>query len=532
MIKNTGKSIHLIRLDLSDAAVRILQEKCDEVLLHATRTKNEYYVSPLSLQKLEILKISHRVLKNLRADDLPIDIVYPFQSFLFDAPNEDAILEVKTFAMAQRRGSRRVKVLYWARSSQQNVAESFTLDRPGGKRAYRWSIAKDGAKIVSLADKFPKIIRKIRDPETRVILSFGSGGVRLFAHPSLMKFIELLNLTSCVQEIWGSSGGAVAGLMYSMGVDPTVIEKEGYNLYNNRYSLRFSPSKLEVLMNLLADTFIPAGDNLLRGFLDCQKALRFMISKHLTRSRKRKIPFYCIAYNLREKRNEVLTPEKVPKDIYLTPTHHADALDAVIASSSIPILYVPKKILRGKTEYIYVDGGTTEEVPLITPYRKWTRDRLNFPKTRKKLLILAVNLFPSISSIPFFSHYRRAQRASHKGQGRDAMGIDSAGKGDEHPQSQEHPGNHPHGPTRLLEAVAGDRGKSLGLQVGREQFRPLIPGIADVNDPGQDADDNHRQDGDSHQGPFGHGIGGIGVTGGASRGPTRLGKRDAEHAGR
>jgi len=398
------KSIHLIRLDLSDSAVRVLQEKCGEVLLHATRQKNEYYVSPLSLEKLSQLKIYHQVLKRLRIEDLPVDVIFPYQSFLFDAPNEDAIVEIKTFAMAQRRGKHRVKVLYWARSRQE-IEGSFQLDRPGGKRAYRWSIAKEGAKILRLEDKFPKIIRKITDPDTKVILSFGSGGVRLFAHPSLMKFIDLLKLTPHVQEVWGSSGGAVAGLMYSMGVAPANIEKEGYNLYNNRYSLRFSPSKMEVLLNLLSDAFLPAGDHLLKGFLDCQKALRFMISKHLTRSRKRKIPFYCIAYNLKEKRNEVLTPEKIPKNIYVTPTYQTDALDAVIASSSIPILYVPKKILRGKTEYVYVDGGTTEEVPLITPYRKWIRDRLNLPNTRKKLLILAVNLFPAVSSMPFFSHW-------------------------------------------------------------------------------------------------------------------------------
>lgn len=397
-------SIHLIRLDLSDSGVRVLQERCDEVLLHATQKKNEYYVSPLSFEKLSKLKISHQVLKHLRVDELPIEIIYPFQSFLFDAPNEDALTEVKAFAMAQRRGNKRLKVLYWARSLQ-HIEGSFQLDRPGGKRAYRWSIAKEGAKIVRMEDKFPKIIKRINDPETKVILSFGSGGVRLFAHPALMKFIDLLNLTPKIEEVWGSSGGAVAGLMYSMGVDPNNIEKEGYNLYNNRYSLRFSPSKMEVLVNLLSDIFLPAGDNLLKGFLDCQNALRFMINKHLSRSKKRRIPFYCIAYNLREKRNEILTPEKVPKNIYVTPTHQTNALDAVIASSSIPILYVPKKILRGKAEFVYVDGGTTEEVPLISPYRKWIRDRIHLKETRKKLLILAVNLFPSVSSIPLLSHW-------------------------------------------------------------------------------------------------------------------------------
>ncbi len=399
------KSIHLIRLDLSESAARVLQEKCEDVLLHATKSKQEYFVSPRSLEKLRKLKISHHILKNFRVEDLPVEIIFPFQSTLFDSPQEDAVVEVKTFAMAQRRGPQKVRVLYWARS-RQDMDHSFILDRPGGKRAYRWSIAKPDTKVLRLVDKFPKLIAKIKDPRTKTVLSFGSGGVRLFAHASLMKFIDLLELTPYVGEVWGSSGGAVAGLMYSMGVSPEAIEKEGYDLYNNRYSLRFSPSKLDVLFNLLTDSLLPSGDQLLKGFLDCQNALRFMINKHLNRSKKRRFPFYCIAYNLREKRNEVLTPERVAKHAYVTPTFQTDALDAVIASSSIPILYVPKKILRGKTECIYVDGGTTEEIPLVTPYRKWVRDRLGLKKeSSKKLLVLAVNLFPSISSIPLFSNW-------------------------------------------------------------------------------------------------------------------------------
>jgi predicted acylesterase/phospholipase RssA len=396
--------VRLIHLDLSPEATGLLQEKCKEMLLHENGKPHQYLVSPLSYRKLGELKLSHRVLKTYPLDELPVDIIYPFQSTLFDIPQADAIIEVKTYAMAKRKGRRRSKVLYWSRSAMKPEG-SFRLDRPGGQRAYHWSLAKDTKDVVQLEDKFPKLIARVRDPHTKVILSFGSGGVRLFAHAALMKFIDLLKLNPYVKEIWGTSGGAVAGLMYSLGVEPTTIELEGYNLYNNRYSLRFSPSKYEVLINLFSDTFFPAGDHLLKGFLDCQKALRFMITRHITKRPKRRIPFYSIAYNLREKRNEILTPEKVPKNVYTTPTYQVDPLDAVIASSSIPILYVPKKILRGQSEHVYVDGGTTEEVPLISPYRKWIRDRLHFRESSKKLLVIAVNLFPVVSGLSLLNHW-------------------------------------------------------------------------------------------------------------------------------
>jgi predicted acylesterase/phospholipase RssA len=396
------ETVRRIYLDLSPEATRLLQEKCKELLFHPTGKPHEYLLSPLSYKKLGELKLSHKVLKVFPVDDLPVELVYPFESTLFEIPQADAILEAKTYAMAKQKGKGGSKLLYWSRSAKKPLG-SFRLDRPGGQRSYHWSLAKNTKGIVRLEDKFPKLMARIRDPDTKVILSLGSGGVRLFAHAALLKFIDLLNLTSYVKEVWGSSGGAVAGLMYSLGVDPGTIETEGYNLYNNRYSLRFSPSKYEVLVNLFADTFFPAGDHLLNGFLDCQKALRFMISRHMTKKPKRKIPFYSIAYNLKDKRNEILTPEKVPKNVYITPTYQVDALDAVIASSSIPILYVPKKILRGKSEHIYVDGGTTEEVPLISPYRKWIRDRLNSRDKSKKLLIIAVNLFPAVSGIPLLN---------------------------------------------------------------------------------------------------------------------------------
>ena len=394
-------SVNLIQL--TPAAQQSLKLKTAEVRLHPTSSSNRFFVSNYSLEAIRRHKIPYRNLKSYRDSEIPIHVVYPYQAYLFDMPNEDAIHEVLAMGMAKFPERKSVQALYWGRF-QNPARETFVLDRPGGKRSYHWSFSLRAKKIPDMRSKFPKLIKKISDPNTKVILSFGAGGIRFFAHPSLMKFIETMELKPFVQEIWGSSGGAIAGLLYSMGVAPITIEQEGYDLYNERYSFRFSPSKFEVLRNLLTDGFFQSTDHLLKGFVDCQNAMRTMLQKYL-KHRKRPIPFYCIAYNLRERRNEVLTPEKVQKNIYTTPTYHTDALDAVIASSSIPILYVPKKILRGRTEHMYVDGGTTEEVPLLTPYRKWIRDRLNNLDKHKKLLILAVNLFPQVGSSMFFSHW-------------------------------------------------------------------------------------------------------------------------------
>jgi len=382
---------------------RVLNRSQSQIQLHGATHRGEYYASPHSLKQLSLQKIPHRVLKRFSLTTLPIEVVYPARSFLFDAPDKDALFEAMAFAMSKRKGRRKIQLQYLGRRRDENT-EAFTLDRPGGKRNYQWRIALRPEKIEDIRNQFPKIAKAIKNKKTKVILSFGSGGIRLFAHPSLMKFIDIMGLRDHIDEIWGSSGGAIAGLPYSLGVDPIVIEQEGYNLFNERYSFRLSPSKLDVMKNLITDTFLPASDSMLEGFLDCQNHLRELLEKHL-KVTKKKIPFFCVAYNLKEKRNEVLTPEKVDPKMYVTPILQTDALDAVIASSAIPILYVPKKILRGDTEHEYIDGGTTEEVPLISPYRKWVRDRMHRKEKRKKLLILSVNLFPEIGNSKLFSHW-------------------------------------------------------------------------------------------------------------------------------
>lgn len=390
-------------IQLGPALASSLSGKGLQVRLHSTVKPDQYFVSQYSLQSLMVRKVPFKKIRTFQAAQLPVKIVYPFQSFLFDPPNEDAQTEVAAFGMSRFPNNKVVQVRYLGRF-QEPGKEGFVLDRPGGKRSYHWAIQSPPKKIREMKDQFRKIVKRIQDPETKVILSFGSGGVRFFAHPSLMKFIDILELGPYVKEVWGSSGGAIAGILYSMGIEPAVIEQEGYNLYNERYSFRFSPSKLDVLKNLLTEGLLQSSDHLLKGFLDCQNAMRTMLHKYLVR-RKRKIPFYCIAYNLKQRRNEVLTPEKIKANIYTTPIFTTDALDAVIASSSIPILYVPKKILRGKSEHVYVDGGTTEELPLLTPYRKWIRDRLHMTEPTKKLLIIAVNLFPQVGSIKLLNHW-------------------------------------------------------------------------------------------------------------------------------
>lgn len=395
------KIIHLVQLVPVQA--QKLRKKSAKLQLYDASRPGEYYVSQTSLAEMKKSKATFQILQSYSQAELPIEVVYPARSFLFEPPDPEACTEAMTYALSKRESQQKIQLQYLGRHRHLDH-ESFTLDRPGGKRSYRWYIPERPQRLTDIRKQFPKIARRFKDKNTKVIISLGSGGIRLFAHPALLKFMDLLELRPYIDEIWGSSGGAIAGLPYSLGVEPSTIEQEGYHLYNERYSFRFSPSKLEVVKNLFSDVFLASTDTMLQGFLDCQENLRQLLEKHLTVT-KRTIPFYCIAYNLKERRNEVLTPEKINPNHYRTPILQTDAMDAVLASSAIPILYVPKKIKRHGVEHSYIDGGTTEEVPLLSPYRKWVRDCQEGREKRKKLLILSVNLFPTVGTSNIFTHW-------------------------------------------------------------------------------------------------------------------------------
>lgn len=394
------KSIKTI--ELSEKHLKKIKRHSNEIKLYLEKSKNHYILSNYSYQNLKNKKFPHRVIKETPIDKLPLKVIHSKKALFFNPPHPDALEEAIIYAMTRISG--RPKALqyegrYYDDSSMLPLG-SFYLDRPGGRRSYRWSLIDHQSAKKDIFNEFPKLRSLIEDPQTKVITSFGSGGIRLFAHPTLMKFFDFFDLRDQIDEIWGCSGGALAGLPFALGVDPELIEQEGYHLYNDRYSIRWSPNQMDVLQNIIKSTFLPLTDSMFSGFRDCQRELLTVFGKHMkkkSREKNRHIPFYCVAYNLKAQQLEVLTDEKLPRFNYSTPLVKTKSIDAVLASSAIPILYYPKKILSRGKEIQYVDGGTIEEVPLISPYRKWVRDKQKGIEDRKKLVIFCSNLFPRIS---------------------------------------------------------------------------------------------------------------------------------------
>src|SRR5262249_35057501 len=69
----------------------------------------------------------------------------------------------------------------------------------------------------------------------RLVVSLGGGGFRLFAAISAVKTVEhILGDRAKVDEVWGSSGGAFLGYLFSAGFPLHGVEQFAFDLYNGR----------------------------------------------------------------------------------------------------------------------------------------------------------------------------------------------------------------------------------------------------------------------------------------------------------
>ena len=250
--------------------------------------------------------------------------------------------------------------------------------------------------------RYSRLIRSLSQKDTKVVVSMGSGGIRMFAHISVLRFLEKLGAERRIAEVWGSSGGAIVSLFYAMGLKADDIVKEAETFFKAHH-LSLYPSLFSVAKNILKDTIFSnnKGPATLKGFHNIHQSLQDLVGKTLKNGKER-FPWYCLAYNLEQNRTDVLTASQVPEGLYQDFIFRTDPLEAIIASSSIPVLFVPKVIADAAGKRTYTDGGTGEEIPTVSVYKKWLQDREFGLEKRKRLLVIAVDLGTDLSSGNFF----------------------------------------------------------------------------------------------------------------------------------
>jgi hypothetical protein len=347
-----------------------------------------YYVSSNEMRQVGELGLDVEIIRAIPESEIPVRFLQTRRGEVADPPAEGARLAVLARLLSEERANGGVHVRYLGRN-RSVPPDAFVQDRLGGGRAYVWQVipAEAFKDCPAVEERFEAIRQHFADPDTRVVLSLGSGGVKLFAHATALRLLEALECSQHVDEIWGSSAGAVVGLLYSHGLSPQAIEQSGYDLYSGRYDLAIRPTKFQLLRHLIRDTFVPSDA---AGFVDCAQGLSQMLDRYCASLETRR-PFYCVAFNLAECRPEVLTSEPVPEHLegFLAQT---DAREAALASSTVPLLFVPRRIQFGEREVPYIDGSTTEDVPLFSPVKKWQLDLAAGTETRRRLLVFYVKL--------------------------------------------------------------------------------------------------------------------------------------------
>jgi predicted acylesterase/phospholipase RssA len=384
---------------VSPTAERIYQIKIheplpkgiDDVPLRFRAVDGSYYLTGEELERLHDQGFEPEIVRSLRESDLPVRFFLTHDGAVNNPPPDDAKLAVLARLLAEGRAGGEVHIRYLGRN-RTPPPDGFLLDVAHGRRAYAWQVvpAEEAASRPGLFERFSALRELCSDPDARVVLALGSGGVRLFCHAPAIRLFETLGCAEHVDEIWGTSAGAIAGLLYAQGLSPHAIEQLGYDLYGGRMDLRVRPSKLQFLRALVRDAVLPSGAPSSAGFVDCANGMARML-EHYCAERQPRRPFYALAFNLAECRAEVLTPLPVPHHLRELMTQ-TDAREAALASATVPLLFVPRPIRRSDGDVHYIDGSTTEDVPLHSVMQKWDRDRAAGVEHRRRLVILAVKL--------------------------------------------------------------------------------------------------------------------------------------------
>jgi NTE family protein len=190
-------------------------------------------------------------------------------------------------------------------------------------------------------------------PSRRTVLVLGGGGMRGYCHIGVIRAIERLGLH--VDEVVGTSMGAVMGVLYATGMDSRRIEEVAAEITIKDY---FKLNLLKFLVKGYRHASVYKGKTFLTFLRRWIPQARFA---DLPR------PFFCNALSL---------TTGMSRFFGLPGADTVPVADAVYASACLPAVFEPLQIEKDW----YVDGGMTETLAL------------RLAKARQPDLVIAVDL--------------------------------------------------------------------------------------------------------------------------------------------
>jgi predicted acylesterase/phospholipase RssA len=203
--------------------------------------------------------------------------------------------------------------------------------------------------------RFGTLRRLAEDPARRFVVSLGGGSVpALCGNTMLLALLEDLGLREHVDEVWGTSAGAVIGAAWASGVPVKEIVSLGKEIARPRI---LDVPRARIAAALLLKPFgATLPDGLVRG-RRIREALAGMI--RVERIEDCPIPFRCIA---------VTDDGTLRRTVF----RRGRIVPAVYASLSVPGVMMPGEPPDGE-EVGFLDGGIAEKTPVLSPIAEHRR---------------------------------------------------------------------------------------------------------------------------------------------------------------
>jgi hypothetical protein len=234
----------------------------------------------------------------------------------------------------------------------------------------RWRTAEERRAEIEAPldpDRYRTLRRLCEDEDRRVVVGFGGGALPgLSGNLALARILEELSLQQHVEEVWGTSAGAVVGAGWATGTEALRILELVRSL-DRRGALDFQV--LRFALRLLATLWPfrrPLPDGLLHGraFLETIRT-----GLGVETFEEARIPFRCIACS---------DDGRGTRKIF----RRGPLLPAVFSSMALPGIVVPRE--GDDKGRCYYDGGLVEKTPLLSPIADHRRSG-----STKRLLLLA-----------------------------------------------------------------------------------------------------------------------------------------------
>ena len=220
----------------------------------------------------------------------------------------------------------------------------------------------------------------------RVVVALSSGGLRIVCHLPLLRILE--NLEIKVDELWGVSAGSIAGGLWASGRSSLEIEEYILNVKKHEiYDNYLIPGLRALLPSKNGETVgILSGKKLV-------KYLRKLIGNEINPLLNLK-DFRVLAFNRGLNCRAVMRVGTEPGTIEITQEidgrlsiERGFLVDMLRASFATPVMFKPVR-LNG---HYYVDGGITENYPVLTALEHYRKD-LEAGRETRGMIVIGVNI--------------------------------------------------------------------------------------------------------------------------------------------